>query len=85
MRTKREWVLIGIRQENRLIERGKQNIERQARIVSDLTAQGHVALALEARRLLATFQALQKRHHEQRNRLQRELTILEGGRLLAAE
>ena len=86
MGVRRERLLTDIRQVDRLLERGAENIALQKRIISDLTDRGHASMAIEARKLLAHFQALQKQHMEHRGKLLHELdTLQNAGVLLAAE
>jgi hypothetical protein len=86
MAIKREWLLRDIRQVDRLLERAADNVALQKQIVTDLAERGHAAMAIEARRLLETFQTLHEQHTDHRERLVRELVALEtNGMLLAAE
>jgi hypothetical protein len=86
MAVTRDRLLRDIQQVNRLVERGAENIALQKRIVSDLTSRGHAAYAIEARRLLATFQTLQNQHLAHRESLLGEIEgLADGGVRLAAE
>ncbi len=79
-------LLRDVKQVNRLLERGAENMALQKRIVADLTNRGLATYAIEARRLLATFQTLQNKHLEHREKLLGELEALNhGGMRLAAE
>ena len=69
----RDRLLKDLDQVNRLIVRGEENIARQQQIITDLTERGHATYANEARRLLATFEGLQKQHFDHRDKLLREL------------
>ena len=82
----RDQLLRDVKQVNRLLERGAENIALQKRIVTDLTNRGFAAYAIEARRLLAAFQTLQNQHFNHREKLLGELETLDhGGMRLAAE
>jgi hypothetical protein len=52
---------------------GVKNIARQREILAELEAHGHDCAAEQADRLLSQFEALQKMHEAERDRLVREL------------
>lgn len=58
-----------------MLERVAEHIRRQEYIISDLEVAGRHQLVIEARELLAKFQALQSEDYARRSRLLKELEL----------